>query len=140
MTEQPDTFDDDLDDDLVDELDPVEPSDVDDVDEDEDDEREPIGLSFEWRGKEVSLLFADLGPGDDLAARREIKLPVTAFVGDFGSDSLVVLWWTARRKAGERKLTYKRAERQAGNLTSIGESLRVEPIFADPEEDRRPEG
>jgi len=114
---------------------------VDDDDLDEEDER-PVGMIFRWRDRSVSLRFDDLGPGDDMAARREIGMPVTAFLGSFGSDSVVVLWWTARRKMGERKLRYAQAEKEARRLIKADE-LEVEPMHDEPDEDAeagRPEG
>lgn len=58
--------------------------------------------------KEYTLHFDDLGPQDDLVSRKQTGLPVTPFFEDerFGSDSLLILYWMARRHAGEPGLRY----------------------------------
>lgn len=97
---------------------------------DEIEDRIPEGVRFDWDSRSLEIRFADLGPGDDLVARREIGMPVTAFLTSFGNDTITVLWWVARRKAGERALTYKQAEKE---ITSRRPDAKVqmEAIYAE---------
>lgn len=58
--------------------------------------------------REWVLAIDDLGPNDDLISRKQTGLPVTPFFEEdkFGADSLMILYWMARRKAGEDRLRY----------------------------------
>ncbi len=66
------------------------------------------GLRITLDGDTRDLYFGDLGPADDLRARKECGMPVSQFINEdrFGLDSLAILWWTARRKNGEPKLKF----------------------------------
>ena len=72
------------------------------------------GLVITIGGESHTLHMADLGPEDDMAARRQTGMPISSFIGDdiFGSDSILVLWWMARRKAGERRLAFSKVLRE----------------------------
>lgn len=72
------------------------------------DEANRTGLEITLRGETRTLHLADLGPGDDLESRKQTGLPVAAFMGaeTFGPDSLLILWWMARRKSGEPSLRF----------------------------------
>jgi hypothetical protein len=67
-------------------------------------------LEITLNGETLTLNFADLGPEDDLASRKQTGLPISSFVQgeSFGTDSFLVLWWMARRKAGERRLAFSK--------------------------------
>lgn len=60
-------------------------------------------IRIRYFGDEYVLDFGDLGPRDDIATRRATGMPVSSFVGRdvFAADSIAVLVWLARRKAGE---------------------------------------
>jgi len=51
---------------------------------------------------------------DKLAVRKATGLPFESFLGEgvFGEDSLVVVWWLARRKNGEAVLSFHEAAEQ----------------------------
>lgn len=59
-------------------------------------------------GKTLELDTTQLGPGDDLVSRQQTGFPVTGFLDQaaIGADSLLILWWMARRKNGEPALTF----------------------------------
>jgi hypothetical protein len=59
-------------------------------------------------GETRELSLTDLGPGDDLVARQQTGIPVQPFFEEdrFGPDSLLILWWMARRKNGEKRLKF----------------------------------
>lgn len=61
-------------------------------------------------GDETRVLhMADLGPNDDMVARKETTMPVSSFVGEdvFALDSVAILWWMAARKSGQPKLKFR---------------------------------
>lgn len=59
-------------------------------------------LSVTYQGQTYLLDFADLGPRDDIAIRRETGMPVSSYIMQdrFSSDSIAVIIWVARRKSG----------------------------------------
>lgn len=100
-----------------------------------------LGLRITIDGDTRDLYLADLGPADDLRARKECGLPVTQFVSEerFGLDSLAVLWWTARRKTGEPKLKFSEVVKRFPNQVEMAEMMdedrfTIEEIGADDEE------
>lgn len=56
----------------------------------------------------LELDTTQLGPGDDLVSRQQTGFPVTGFLDQatIGADSLLILWWMARRKNGEPNLSF----------------------------------
>lgn len=56
------------------------------------------------------LNFADLGAEDDYLVRRQVGVPLSVFLGggDFGIDTIAVIVWMSRRKAGEKRLNLQR--------------------------------
>lgn len=81
-------------------------------------------LVITLNGASHTLHMADLGPEDDLAARRQTGMPISSFIGDdiFGADSMLVLWWMARRKAGERRLAFSKVLAQFPTFESINDA------------------
>lgn len=59
-------------------------------------------LNIVYRGQAYVLDFADLGPRDDIAVRRETGMPVSSFVMQdrFSLDSMAVIVWVTMRKYG----------------------------------------
>lgn len=60
------------------------------------------GLKLTMNDETRILMMSDLGPQDDLAARKQTGLPVSVFLSEdaFAADSIAILWWVAGRKAG----------------------------------------
>lgn len=75
---------------------------------------------FKWTSagvpREAELHMANITPKDSRMVRQATGLPLEAFVGSIGSmstaglDTVCVLLWLARMKAGEPKLTLDRVE------------------------------
>lgn len=65
-------------------------------------------LKITLGGAERVLDFAEVGPGDDIVARKETGLAISPFLEEntVGADSVLILWWFARRKNGEPRLTF----------------------------------
>lgn len=67
----------------------------------------------------LSLAWLNVPIGEQLVVRKATGLPLTAFTmpladaetgpGVIGEDSLLVLWWLARRAKGESQLTFSSA-------------------------------
>lgn len=92
---------------------------------------ERTGVRITIGGESWILHTSDLGPQDDLMARKETGLPVTPFFGEdrFGMDSLLVMLWVARRKAGEQNLRFQQVIDQYPTYESINAAgLEVEAI------------
>lgn len=79
--------------------------------------RVTIGLDV-W-----TLHTADIGPGDDFLVRRQTGVPLSVFLtsDSFGLDSVAVIVWTARRKAGEKRLTFQRVLEEMPSFAEIDE-------------------
>jgi hypothetical protein len=78
-----------------------------------------------------TLHISDLGPHDDLVSRRETGLPVTPFFAEerFGMDSLLIMFWMARRKNGEDRLRFEQVVEEFPTYESISEAdFKVEAI------------
>lgn len=107
-----------------------------------DQETERLGLRITFRDRTLTLHLDDLGPNDDLAARKETGFPVAPFINDdrFSTDSICVLWWMARRKNGERRLRYQDVVKTWPGLVELGRmfddgTLAIEEITADTDVD-----
>lgn len=88
-----------------------------------------------------TLHMADLGPEDDLAARRQTGMPISSFIGEdlFGTDSVLVLWWMARRKSGERRLAFSKVLESFPTFEALNDAgINVEAIEDDDEGDSDP--
>lgn len=83
-------------------------------------------------GDDVWILHtADIGPGDDFVTRRQTNgIPLSQFLtaDGFGLDSVAVIIWTARRKAGEKRLTLDRVMEEMPSFEEI-ERLSEEDRF-----------
>lgn len=71
-------------------------------------EAQRTALKIKCDDGEWTLHMSDLGPRDDIEARKATGLPVTPYFNDerFGMDSLLIIMWIARRKAGEPRLRF----------------------------------
>ena len=97
-----------------------------------------VGMVIVCGDKEYTLHPADLGPADDLAARRETGFPVSPFFEQerFGSDSLLVLYWTARRKSGEPGLRFAEVLEMFPNMQAIEDAkFEIKAIEEESEDD-----
>jgi hypothetical protein len=64
-------------------------------------------------GETHSLDMSRLGPGDDVLIARDTGLSLAWLTdpeAEFGIGRLAVLWWLARRKNGEPKLSWTKAQ------------------------------
>lgn len=89
-------------------------------------------------GQSAELRFDQLGPGDERLAREACGVPVSRVFTDGyvqGADTVLMLWWIARRKNGEPSLTYEQVEAECPTLADIG---RLEITITTPDDD--PEG
>lgn len=70
---------------------------------------ERVAIRITLKGSTYTLHVGDLGPQDDLVARKQVGLPVTPFFAEdrFGMDSLLIIYWMARRKNGEPNLLFQ---------------------------------
>jgi len=90
---------------------------------------------------EKSLYLSDLGPQDDLVARKQTGFPVTPFLEQeaFGADSLLILWWMARRKDGEGDLRFDEVLAEFPSYQSLNDAdFKVEAVEEDAVEDAGP--
>ena len=85
---------------------------------------------------ETHTLAANLLPVQErIACRKATGLPLEAFTegeAAMGMDSIVVLWWLARRMNGEALLPFAQAAKQWPNDLSVDE-IEVEVGDPDPE-------
>jgi hypothetical protein len=76
-------------------------------------------------GQDVyTLRTADIGPQDDFLVRRVTGgTPLSAFLTgtSFGLDSVAVIVWMARRKAGEKRLSFQRVLEEMPSFEEIDE-------------------
>lgn len=82
-------------------------------------------------GREWTLHMADLGPNDDIIARKATGLPVTPYFMEerFGMDSLLVIMWIARRKSGEPNLRWDDVVAEFPSYESIGDAnIEIEAV------------
>lgn len=71
--------------------------------------KQRVGIQITLRGDTRVLHMADLGPQDDMVARKETGMPVSSFIGEdvFALDSVAILWWVACRKSGQPRLKFR---------------------------------
>lgn len=96
----------------------------------------PPTLRIKFAGKTYDLDPSKLGPGDDLICRQQVGFPLQGFLTQevFGADSLLVLVWTCRRKAGEPNLTFAEVLAEYPTYESLNDAgFDIESIDDDPE-------
>ena len=100
------------------------------------------GFRITVDGETLTLRVGDLGPADRMACRAETasafgtSIPLGEFLGDgFESDSIVVLWWLARRKNGARRLKLATVLADFPSDLDLGDRVVVEPLGDTPAED-----
>ena len=59
-------------------------------------------------GRTYRLRSDELGPADDLVCRQQTGFPTSHFLENFSGDTLLVVIWLARRKAGEANLPFQK--------------------------------
>lgn len=88
-------------------------------------------------GRDWTLHMSDLGPNDDIMARKATGLPVTPYFMDdrFGMDSLLVIMWIARRKSGEPNLRWDDVVNEFPTYESIGTAgISIEAVEDGPQD------
>jgi hypothetical protein len=98
-----------------------------------------VAVRITLKGRDpIELSIDDLGPADDLVARKQCGLPVTPFIEgeSFGADSLLILWWMARRKEGEANLRFEDVLKEYPTYRDIeAAGFEIEAIEVDEDED-----
>lgn len=97
-----------------------------------------VAIRIKLGGEEYVLHISDLGPQDDLVARKQVGLPVTPFFTEdrFGMDSLLMMYWMARRKGGETSLQFQAVLNEYPTYESVTEAgFEIEAIEDDGEGD-----
>jgi hypothetical protein len=102
-------------------------------------EAQRTALRITLKGETRTLHMSDLGPRDDLEARKETGIAVMPFFhGErFGGDAILIIWWMARRKSGEPDLRYSQVLDEFPSWNDL-EGVEIEEITD--EEDDSPEG
>lgn len=98
-------------------------------------------LKLTVHGIEYVLHFSDLNPVDAVDVRKATGIPLSALILDEQPDldSIGVLYWLARRKGGDRKVTFVDAASEItydavfAGAVSIAEVTDEEEGEADPE-------
>lgn len=72
-------------------------------------------------GDERRLHLADIGPEDNRICRRQTGFPIRRFFDDFDTDSILAIYWMARRKDGDR-IAYAQIEAQYPTTQAIEEA------------------
>lgn len=92
-------------------------------------------LTITLRGEPHTLAINNIPLKERLIVRKATGLPVESFIGEIeaggatkiGLDSLIVLWWLARRANGEWQLTLTAAEAEwPEDLDPEGDDLQVD--------------
>lgn len=96
------------------------------------------GFKITVDGETLTLRIGDLGPADRMACRAETaavfgtSIPLGDFLGEaFESDSIVVLWWLARRKNGARRLKLGNVLADFPSDLDLGDRVSIEPLGDD---------
>ncbi len=101
-------------------------------------EAQRVALKITLNGESRQLHMSDLGPAGDRVSRAQTGFPVMPYFNGerFGSDSILVLWWMARRKAGEPDLRYDEVEKEFPTYADL-EDVEIHEVI---EDDDSPEG
>lgn len=91
-------------------------------------------LKITVRGESHTLALNNIPLQERLIVRKATALPLEAFVGEvedagankLGLDTLIVLWWLARRADGEWQLTFTKAAEEWPADLDIENDLQVE--------------
>ena len=95
-------------------------------------------------GEPLTISLDDFGPRDSLDVRKATGLALAQLFeqGTFDMDTTAVLWWMARRRNGEEKLTFEEVLTEFptyGEIASGGDIvLKLEALEGDPEDDGTP--
>jgi hypothetical protein len=102
-------------------------------------EAQRTALRITLKDKTYTLHMSDLGPRDDLEARKETGIAVMPFfhAERFASDAVLMVLWMARRKSGEPDLRYTQVLDEFPNWSDLEG---VELAEVTDEEDDSPEG
>lgn len=96
----------------------------------------------------VRLVVADLGPKDAVRIRRlKLGFPLAGLMAMLADEAQMdvdipcALWWLARVKAGENRLTWDQAVDEFPGYEDFGDrvSIEVEDVNGDVDEDGTPE-
>lgn len=90
------------------------------------------GFKITVDGESLTLRLGDLGPADRMACRAETGIPLGDFLGEaFESDSIVILWWLARRKHGAPRLKLANVLADFSSDLDLAERVSIEPLGDD---------
>ncbi len=79
-------------------------------------------LRITMGGRSLDVHTSQLGPVDDAEARQQTGGPLSPMFEPgyvFGSDTLIALWWFARRRHGEPRLRYRDVVAEFPTVASI---------------------
>lgn len=81
-----------------------------------------LGFQIEMNGETLVLNFADIGAVDDEIFESQTKKTLTDVLNKLDHPpNLAALVWFARRKRGERKLTYREVLKRFPGRVELGE-------------------
>lgn len=81
------------------------------------------------------LHLRDIGPGDEGLVRQTTGRPFSSYLSEQGLDSMGVILWMARRKAGEKKLTLAKVFEQIPNYYDLADMTENDEFDFEPVED-----
>jgi hypothetical protein len=81
------------------------------------------GFRVTLYGERHELHLRDVGPGDAGLVRQTTGRPLNTYLNDYDLDSMAVILWLARRKAGERKLTLAKVFDTFPNWEELNEMM-----------------
>jgi hypothetical protein len=97
-------------------------------------------LKITVHGIPYTLNFADLNPLDAADVRKATGLPLNALIdSDPDLDTIAVLYWLARRKAGDRRVTFAEISEELTYDAVLSGALTVDEITDEPEDTSDPE-
>jgi hypothetical protein len=105
-----------------------------------------LRVQLTYGDRTLTLARSAVGPADDRMARQQAGMTVTGVfnaglyaaqtgnVLPIGADMALVLWWVARRKAGEHGLSYMQVEGQFPSVDDV-DDIHAEWIVDTPDDD-----